>query len=216
MFRILWPITFVFLINCVGNSKVNQEGYNLINSDYGYFKFKTSLFDGNVSIRSKIFQDTVGCYSDYDCSPKSFWVESGAINGKNPNFPLELTIGSYYAISRIHYIETQFYDCKVSELKIYHGFQFKSPFDPFKPLEFYDKDQCEVISENSLVCPRMDITKKGILEFELSKGQIRNNNISIRHLFEGPYAFGLIFGLTYCGLVFDSIDFIDVKVKRYE
>lgn len=213
---LIWGF-LVSLFECKGSFQKENPNARLMHSDYGYFKFKSSLYDGGLSIQTKLFQNPEKCFSDYDCNPEGHWTEeSGLLDRNRQNFPIPLDLGSYYAISRVRYFESSFFDCKSSELKIYHGFRFQEPFDPFHPLDFYHKDQCEWISENSAVCPRIDITKKGILEIDLRKGSTRNSHISLWHLLYGPSGLGLVFSLTYCGPVMESLDFIDLQVHRYE
>lgn len=214
---ILFVLVFLSVSLCKGSSPKENPNARLMHSDYGYFKFKTSLYDGGLSIQTKLFQNPEKCFSDYDCNPEGHWKEeSGLLNSNKQNFPIQLDLGSYYGISKVRYSESSFFDCKSSELKIYHGFRFQEPFDPFHPLDFYHKDQCEWISDSSAVCPRIDITKKGILEIDLRKGSTRNSHISLWHLLDGPSGLGLVLGLTYCGSVLKSLDFIDLQVNRYE
>lgn len=198
----------------MGSSEKENSRIELTNADYGYFKFKTSLYDGNLSIRTKIFQNPDNCYSDHDCHPTDLIRESGLLNSSRQSFPIALNTGSYYAISQVSFAEGSFLNCKSSDFKIYHGFEFKEPFDPFHPLVFYQKDSCKWIGDNKAICPALDISKKAILEIELSRGKIRSSHYSLRHWI-APWVFlPLVF--FYCGPVSESLDFVDLKVNRYD
>ncbi|MBM9545816.1 hypothetical protein JWG40_02220 [Leptospira sp. 201903074] len=217
MIRFSYSFLFVALLSvvrCIGFFEKENTRFELTNADYGYFKFKTSLYDGNLSIRTKIFQDPNKCYSDYDCHPTDLITESGFLTPSRQSLPIALNTGSYYAISQVSYGEGSFQNCKSSDLKIYHGFQFKEPFDPFHPLEFYLKDSCKWIDENKAICPPLQISKKGVLELELSRGKIRSSHYSLLHWVGPSVLFPFVF--FYCGPVSEYFDFVDLKIYSYE
>ncbi|TGK91507.1 hypothetical protein EHQ30_14935 [Leptospira brenneri] len=202
------------IFSCIFQSAKPNESSVLNENEYGYFRYKTAFYDGNFRIHSKLFQGSDKCFSDFDCNPKDLLTESGHLSPTQVSFPIKLDVGSYYAISKIWYVEASFLNCKESNLKIYHGFKFKEPFDPFQPLDLYQNDFCEWIGANQIVCPKIEITKKGIFEIELKSGATRSNQYSVRH-WMAPFFLTPI-AILYCALLSESVDFIDVKVNRYE
>ncbi|MGE8722533.1 hypothetical protein ACO2I2_14460 [Leptospira terpstrae] len=206
-------VSVILTLTCIGS--LEKENLNIYTSrnDYGYVKFRSSQHDGRLSIRTKIFQDPDKCFSENDCYPKVFLKEEGFIHSPEQSFPIQLNTGIYYAISKVSYVETSFQNCKWGELKIYHGFQFKEPFDPFQPLVFYYKESCEWIGENTVICPTLDVTKDSIFEIELKRGITRSSHYSLRHwVGQGSL---LPLAVLYCGFVSESIDFLEVKVNRF-
>lgn len=191
-----------------------MEAEVMIDTNYGYFRWHNSIRDGYVVVETKVFQNPNECLGDYNCSPQDHIKKIANLRPSDPSVAIPLKVGEYYAISKLRYGDVSFFRCKTSDLKIYHGFQFKEPYDPKNPTVPYGSDKCEFLSEDRVVCPAIQITKKSIQEINLSEGEIRGNSISFRHLLE-PNIMLFTMSLLYCGPISRSIDFISVEDRRY-
>ncbi|WP_233440805.1 hypothetical protein [Leptospira biflexa] len=184
------------------------------NADYGYLRFHNNLSDGVMVIQTKIFKDLTKCHGDYNCSGEDHIKQYANLRHTNPSFAIPLKVGEHYAISKLRYNEMSFYSCKKSEITIYHGFQFKAVYDSNHPHDLYSNNTCEFIDRNKVVCPSVQISKKGIREITITKGEERGRSVSVSHLLDINIVFST-FNLLFCGPVSREIDFVEVRSNVY-
>lgn len=205
---------FAFFLQCSYPAYKENEVEVLNSSDYGYLRFHNNLSDGVVVIQTKIFKDLTKCHGDYNCSGEDHIKQYANLRPSNPSFAVPLKVGEHYAISKLRYNEMSFYSCKKSEITIYHGFQFKEVYDSNHPHDLYSNNTCEFIDRNKVVCPSVQISKKGIREITIAKGEERGRSVSVSHLLDINIVFST-FNLLFCGPVSREIDFVEVRSNRY-
>ncbi|GBF44433.1 hypothetical protein LPTSP2_37360 [Leptospira ellinghausenii] len=137
-----------------------MEVINGSSSDYGYLRFNNNLNDGVAVIQTKIFKDLTKCHGDYICSGEDHIKQYANLRPTNTSFAVPLKVGEYYANSKLIYSEMSFFNCRKSEVTIYHGFRFKEVYDPNHPSDRYSKNICELLDRNKVVCPSVKISKK--------------------------------------------------------
>lgn len=203
-----------FLLRCSTSNPKTLEADVMTDASYGYFRWHNSIRDGYVVVETKIFQDPKECHGDYNCSPQDHLIKIANLQPSDPSMAFPLKLGEYYAITKLRYGDASFFYCQTSDLTIYHGFQFREPYDPKNPTVPYGSNKCEFLSEDQVVCPSIQITKKGIQEIKLSDGETRGKSISFRHLLE-PNLILFTISLLYCGPVSRSVDLIEVEERRW-
>ncbi len=212
----LIPLLLLSLSFLLCSSPPNKENeVEVLNSsDYGYLRFNHNLNEGVVVIQTKIFKDLTKCHGDYNCSGEDHINQYANIRPTNPSFAVALNIGEYFAISKLRYSGMSFFNCRKSEITIYHGFRFKEVYDPNHPTDLYSKDTCEYIERNKFVCPTIQISKKGIHEIAITKGEERGRSLSMGHLLDANIVFST-FNFLFCGPVSREIDFLEVRSNGY-
>ncbi|MCW7467651.1 hypothetical protein [Leptospira levettii] len=207
-------LLILFLCQCFASNPKEMEAEVMTDTNYGYFRWHNFIRDGYVVVETKVFQNPNECHGNYNCSSQDHIKKMANLRSSDPSMAIPLKVGEYYAISKLRYGEVSFFRCKASDLTIYHGFQFRDPYDPNNPTVPYRSDTCEFLKEDQVVCPFIQITKKSIQEIKLSEGEIRGKSISFRHLLE-PNIMLSAMSLLYCGPISRSIDFISVEARRY-
>ncbi|TGL17600.1 hypothetical protein EHQ42_08795 [Leptospira levettii] len=208
------PLLTFLLSQCSTSDPKTWEADVLTDTNYGYFRWHNSIQDGYVVVETKIFQDPKECHGEYNCSSQDHIKKFANLRPSDPSLTIPLKLGDYYAITKLRYGNASFFYCQTSDLTIYHGFQFREPYDPKNPTVPYPSNTCEFLREDKVVCPSLQISKKGIQEIKLSVGEIRGKSISFRHLLETNLILSTI-SLFYCGPVLNKIDFITVEERRY-
>ncbi|TGM11084.1 hypothetical protein EHQ82_21325 [Leptospira selangorensis] len=205
---------FSFFLQCSSPTNKENEVEVLNSSDYGYLRFNHNLNEGVVVIQTKIFKDLTKCQGDYNCSGEDHIKQYANLRPTNPSFAVALNIGEYFAMSKLRYSEMSFFNCRKSEITIYHGFRFKEVYDPNYPSDLYSKDTCEYLERNKFVCPTIQISNKGIHEITISKVKERGRSLSMAHLLDANIVFST-FNFLFCGPVSREIDFLEVRSKGY-
>ncbi|PKA23120.1 hypothetical protein [Leptospira meyeri] len=208
-----WFFPLVF-INCSTSINKDYELESVLDLNYGYLRFTNSIEDGHLIIDTKIFKESRKCHSDYNCSLEDNIKKRANLNSSNPAFAIQMKVGEYFAITKLQYGEMSFFNCKISNFTIYHGFSFKDKYDFNNPVNLYSSDECHFIDEKQAICPSIHITKKGINEIELIQGQIRSKSFAISHLIAPPAVLSAV-TLFFCGPLSRDIDFISIKSKQY-
>lgn len=211
---ISFSLLTLLLFHCSSSDPKTWEADVLTDTSYGYFRWHNSIRDGYVVVETKVYQDPKECHGEYNCSSQDHIKKFANLRPSNPSLTIPLKLGEYYAITKLRYGDASFFHCQTSDLTIYHGFQFREPYDPKNPTVPYTSNTCKFLREDQVVCPTIQITKKGIQEIKLSEGEIRGKSISFRHLFEPNIMLSTI-SLFYCGPVSSSVDFIVVEERRY-
>ncbi|MCW7460534.1 hypothetical protein [Leptospira limi] len=204
----------LLLFQCSTSDPKTWEADVLTDENYGYFRWHNSIRDGYVVVETKVFQDPKECHEEYNCSTQDHIKKIANLRPSDPSLAIPLKLGEYYAITKLRYGDVSFFRCKASDLTIYHGFQFREPYDPKNPTVPYTSNTCEFLREDQVVCPSIQMTKKSIQEIKLTTGETRGKSISFRHLLEPNMIFSTI-SLLYCGPVLRKIDFITVEERRY-
>ncbi|TGL51350.1 hypothetical protein EHQ59_10615 [Leptospira kemamanensis] len=211
---ISFSLLTLLLFQCSTSDPKTLEADVMTDSNYGYFRWTNSIRDGYVVVETKVFQDPKECHGEYNCSTQDHFNKFANLRPSDPSFAIPLKLGEYYAITKLRYGDVSFFRCKRSELTIYHGFQFREPYDPKNPTVPYTSNTCEFLREDKVVCPSIQMTNKSIQEIKLSEGETRGKSISFRHLLEPNILLSTI-SLFYCGPVLNKIDFITVEERRY-
>ncbi|TGL09170.1 hypothetical protein EHQ43_01405 [Leptospira bouyouniensis] len=211
----LFPLFLLSLsiLQCSSPAYKENEVEVLNSSDYGYLRFNHNLNEGVVVIETKIFKDLTKCHGDYNCSGEDHFKHYSNLQPTNPSFAVTLIIGEYFAISKLRYSEMSFFNCRKSEVTIYHGFRFKEVYDPNHPSDLYSKDTCEYIDRNKVVCPPVQISKKGIHEITITKVEERGRSLSMVHLLDANIVFST-FNFLFCGPVSSEIDFLELQARK--
>lgn len=162
----------LLLCHCSTSNPKELEAEVLTETNYGYFRWQNSIRDGYVVIETKIFQNPKECHGEYNCSTQDHIKKFANLRPSDPSLTIPLKLGEYYAITKLRYGDASFFGCKSSDLKIYHGFQFKEPYDPNNPIVSY-------ASEN--VSPKVK-TKWFALPFRLRKKAFRKSNFQKERL----------------------------------
>jgi|GEM_PF-6711506 len=207
-------LLILLICKCSTSHPKTLEAEVLTDESYGYFRWHNSIQDGYVVVETKIFQDPKECHGEYNCSTQDHIKKFANLRPSDPSLAIPLKLGEYYAITKLRYGDSSFFHCQISDLTIYHGFQFRDPYDPKNPTVPYPSNTCEFLREDKVVCPSIQISKKGIQEIKLSVGEIRGKSISFRHLLESNLILSTI-TLLYCGPVLRSVDLIVVEERRY-
>ncbi|PJZ35942.1 hypothetical protein CH354_16435 [Leptospira levettii] len=207
-------LLILLICKCSTSHPKTLEAEVLTDESYGYFRWHNSIRDGYVVVETKIFQDPKECHGEYNCSTQDHIKKFANLRPSDPSLAIPLKLGEYYAITKLRYGNASFFYCQTSDLTIYHGFQFREPYDPKNPTVPYTSNTCEFLREDKVVCPSIQISKKGIQEIKLSVGEIRGKSISFRHLLESNLILSTI-SLLYCGPVLRSVDLIVVEERRY-
>lgn len=204
----------IFFLHCSSSINKNYELENDTFVDYGYFRFKNSIEDGHLIIDTRIFKDSSKCHSDYNCSVDDNIKKRANLSFSNPAYAIQIKVGEYFAITKVRYGEMSLFNCKISDLTIYHGFSFKDKYDFRNPVNLYSSDVCHFIDDEHAICPSVVITKKGISELEFTHGKIKSQSLAVSHLIAPPAILSVL-TLFFCGPFSRDIDFIAFKNKQY-
>ncbi|MCW7492552.1 hypothetical protein ND861_09540 [Leptospira sp. 2 VSF19] len=207
-------LLILFHFHCSTSNSKEMEAEVMTDTNYGYFRWHNSIRDGYVVVDTKVFKDPSGCHGDYNCSSQEHIKKMANLRPSDPSMAIPLKVGEYYAMTKLRYGDVSFFRCKTSDLKIYHGFQFKDPYDPKNPTVPYTSETCQFLKEDKVVCPSIKISKKNIQEINITEDEIREKSISFRHLLESNIILSTI-SLFYCGPISSQVDFISVEDRRY-